>query len=41
MCVNRFDDETKESFKDLYEKIDETVGDVVDTPTDELDKTPF
>jgi len=41
LCIARFDDETKESFKDLYEKIDETVGDVVDTPTDELDKTPF
>ena len=22
MCINRFDDDTKESFKDLYDKID-------------------
>ena len=43
LCIARFDDETKESFKDLYEKIDETVGESDETPTDtnELDKTPF
>ena len=31
------------TFKDLYEKIDETVGESDETPTDtnELDKTPF
>ena len=42
LCIARFDDETKESFKDLYAKIDETIeGDVIETSDNELDKTPF
>ena len=27
VCVNRFDDETKSSFKELYDKIDASVYD--------------
>ena len=42
LCIARFDDETKESFKELYAKIDETIeGDAVETSDNELDKTPF
>ena len=42
LCIARFDDETKESFKDLYAKIEETIeGDVIETSDNELDKTPF
>ena len=42
LCIARFDDETKESFKELYAKIDETIeGDVVETTSTDLDKTPF
>jgi len=26
LCVNRFDDDTKEAFKDLYEKVDATIN---------------
>jgi hypothetical protein len=26
VCVNRFDDETKSSFMELYDKIDASVG---------------
>jgi len=33
MCVNRFDDETKESFMELYTKIDADVS-MIDTPLD-------
>ena len=25
VCLNRFDDETKQAFLDLYDKVDETV----------------
>ena len=27
LCVNRFDDDTKEAFIDLYEKVDATIND--------------
>ena len=30
LCVNRFDDETKQSFLDLYDKIDVNVGEESD-----------
>jgi len=32
LCINRFDDETKESFKDLYSKIDAEVEEVPEDP---------
>ena len=32
LCINRFDDETKESFKDLYTKIDAEVEEVTEDP---------
>lgn len=32
LCINRFDDETKESFKDLYTKIDIDVEEVPEDP---------
>ena len=32
LCINRFDDETKESFKDLYTKIDAEVEEVPEDP---------
>jgi len=39
LCVNRFDDDTKEAFIDLYEKVDASVGNPADpagdNPTDE------
>ena len=44
LCIARFDDETKESFKELYAKIDETIeGESDETAVSDapLDKTPF
>jgi len=46
MCINRFDDETKSAFIDLYTKVD---ADAVNTdfgesevaPKEDVDKTPF
>ena len=46
MCINRFDDETKSAFIDLYTKVD---ADIVNTevgeseiaPKEDVDKTPF
>ena len=32
LCINRFDEETKESFKDLYTKIDIDVEEVPEDP---------
>jgi hypothetical protein len=32
MCINRFDDDTKQSFRDLYEKIDAGIVE----PTDDI-----
>jgi hypothetical protein len=48
MCINRFDDETKSAFMDLYTKVDAdaVIGDPADGESvvgvqEELDKTPF
>ena len=35
MCVNRFDDETKQAFLDLYDKVDADVNFGGETSTDE------
>jgi len=34
LCVNRFDDDTKEAFLDLYTKCDATVSGVGEYPND-------
>jgi hypothetical protein len=39
MCINRFDDETKSAFRELYTKIDEGVEDV--EAVEEKDSIPF
>ena len=38
VCVNRFDDETKQAFLDLYDKVDADVnfGETPDEPMEEL-----
>ena len=39
ICVNRFDDETKQAFLDLYDKVDADVnfgGETPDEPMEEL-----
>ena len=39
VCVNRFDEETKQSFMELYDKVDADVnfeGDTPDEPMEEL-----
>ena len=46
MCINRFDDETKSAFIDLYTKVDEQAvdtdfGESVTEPETSVDKTPF
>ena len=42
LCINRFDDETKESFKDLYSKIDVEVDATPKMPNEDgVDVTPF
>jgi hypothetical protein len=46
MCINRFDDETKSAFIDLYTKVDAEVvntdfGENVVEPKEDLDKVPF
>ena len=35
MCVNRFDEETKSAFLDLYSKVDAEVVNPNDTPAEE------
>jgi MoxR-like ATPase len=40
VCVNRFDDETKQSFMELYDKIDATVA-TVETKEEENADAPF
>ena len=35
VCVNRFDDETKSSFMELYDKIDASVGEEIPVETNE------
>ena len=37
VCVNRFDDETKQAFMELYDKVD---ADVEFTPVDEIHHNP-
>jgi len=37
LCVNRFDQDTKEAFLDLYSKVDVTVTDGSETTTSETD----
>ena len=42
LCINRFDDETKESFKDLYTKIDADIDTEINFDNNQdLDTTPF
>ena len=38
MCINRFDDDTKTSFLDLYSKVDSEV--VLDDTSDEDNEAP-
>jgi len=40
MCINRFDDETKQSFMELYDKVDADFEMPVEDVTDELDQKP-
>ena len=37
LCINRFDDDTKEAFLDLYEKVDASVGEQESTPVTMVD----
>lgn len=37
LCVNRFDEDTKEAFMDLYTKVDASVGSVEEQPTRSID----
>jgi len=41
MCINRFDDETKQSFMELYDKVDADFEMPVEDVTDELDPKTF
>ena len=41
VCVNRFDEETKSSFMELYDKIDASVGADVETKTQDNEELPF
>jgi MoxR-like ATPase len=34
LCINRFDEETKTAFLDLYTKVDPTINPVIETPAD-------
>ena len=38
LCINRFDEETKTAFLDLYSKVDPTINPVTETPAAETDK---
>ena len=38
MCLNRFDDDTKNSMMQLYEKVDETINPIVKPEAANLDK---
>ena len=35
LCINRFDEETKTAFLDLYAKVDPTINPVPETPATE------
>ena len=37
LCVNRFDEDTKSAFTDLYEKVDATINDEPELSMDEED----
>jgi hypothetical protein len=43
LCINRFDEETKTAFLDLYSKVDPTINPVAESPatdpTDGAEKT--
>ena len=41
MCINRFDEDTKLSFKDLYTKIDADVPEAPDTSVENEEEIPF
>ena len=41
MCINRFDEDTKLSFKDLYTKIDVEVSETPDTAIENEEEIPF
>ena len=41
MCINRFDEDTKLSFKDLYTKIDADVSETPDTAIENEEEIPF
>ena len=41
MCINRFDEDTKLSFKDLYTKIDSDVSEVPNTAVENEEEIPF
>tara|TARA_B100000900_G_scaffold413061_1_gene436158 strand:- start:590 stop:1768 length:1179 start_codon:yes stop_codon:yes gene_type:complete len=41
MCINRFDEDTKLSFKDLYTKIDADVPEAPDTAVENEEEIPF
>ena len=46
MCINRFDDETKSAFVDLYTKVDADAvntdfGESETAPKEDIDKAPF
>ena len=40
-CINRFDNETKTSFLDLYTKIDAGIEITAETPVQVTDEVPF
>ena len=41
MCINRFDEDTKLSFKDLYTKIDAEVSEIPNTAVENEEEIPF
>jgi len=41
MCINRFDEDTKQSFKDLYTKVDSGVEEQTETSEEVTDNVPF
>lgn len=41
LCLNRFDADTKNSFMDLYKKLDETINPVTETVATEKEEIPF
>jgi MoxR-like ATPase len=41
MCINRFDEDTKSAFVELYSKLDASTGEVAVTAVDSKDEIPF